>query len=72
MNGTAISIEPEDLELSPFNMSDWSRGGEMRQDVRWKFGMPPANNANYAWIQHFIYHLSPVGVAGFVMANDSL
>jgi type I restriction-modification system DNA methylase subunit len=64
MNGTAISIEPEDLELPPFNMSDWSCGGGMRQDVRWKFGMPPVNNANYAWIQHFIHHLSPVGVAG--------
>ena len=72
MNGTAISIEPEDLELSPFNMSDWSRDGGMRQDVRWKFGMPPLNNANYAWIQHFIHHLSPVGVAGFVKANDSM
>jgi type I restriction enzyme M protein len=40
--------------------------------VRWKFGMPPVNNANYAWIQHFIHHLSPVGVAGFVMANGSM
>jgi hypothetical protein len=46
-------------------MSDW--GSEnLRQDVRWKFGMPPVNNANYAWIQHFIHHLSPVGVAGYV------
>ena len=52
----------------PFNKSAW--GGEnLRQDVRWKFGMPPVNNANYAWIQHFIHHLSPVGVAGFVMVN---
>jgi type I restriction enzyme M protein len=52
-------------------MSDW--GGEnLRQDVRWKFGMPPVNNANYAWIQHFIHHLSPVGVAGFVLANGSM
>jgi len=52
-------------------MSDW--GGEhLRQDVRWKFGMPPVNNANYAWIQHFIHHLAPVGVAGFVMANGSM
>ncbi len=42
----------------PFNMSDW--GGEnLRQDVRWKFGMLPVNNANYAWIQHFLHHLSP-------------
>src|SRR5438270_1254673 len=46
------------LANPPFNMSDW--GGEnLRQDVRWKFGMPPVNNANYAWIQHFIHHLSP-------------
>ena len=52
-------------------MSDW--GGEnLRQDVRWKFGMPPVNNTNYGWIQHFIHHLSPVGVAGFAMANDSM
>jgi type I restriction enzyme M protein len=58
------------LANPPFNMSDW--GGEnLRQDVRWKFGMPPVNNANYAWIQHFIHHLSPVGVAGFVMANSA-
>jgi len=52
----------KDLANPPFNMSDWSRGGGMRQDVRWKFGMPPVNNANYAWIQHFIHHLSPQGV----------
>src|SRR5260221_161270 len=59
------------LANPPFNMSDW--GGEnLRQDVRWKFGMPPVNNANYAWIQHFIHHLSPVGVAGFVMANGAM
>jgi hypothetical protein len=56
------------LANPPFNMSDWG-GEDLRQDVRWKFGMPPVNNANYAWIQHFIHHLSPVGVAGFVMAN---
>src|ERR1017187_6639235 len=54
------------LANPPFNMSDW--GGEnLRQDVRWKFGMPPVNNANYAWIQHFIHHLSPVGVADEVL-----
>jgi type I restriction enzyme M protein len=59
------------LANPPFNMSDW--GGEtLRQDVRWKFGMPPVNNANYAWIQHFIHHLSPVGVAGFVLSNGSM
>ncbi len=59
------------LANPPFNMSYW--GGErLRDDVRWKFGVPPANNANYAWIQHFIHHLSPKGVAGFVMANGSM
>ncbi len=59
------------LANPPFNDSDW--GGEMlREDGRWKFGVPPVNNANYAWIQHFIYHLSPTGKAGFVLAKGSL
>lgn len=59
------------LANPPFNMSDW--GGErLRDDARWKYGIPPVGNANYAWIQHFIYHLSPTGVAGFVMANGSM
>jgi len=60
------------LANPPFNMSYW--GGEtLRDDVRWKeFGVPPAGNANYAWIQHFIHHLSPRGIAGFVLANGSL
>ena len=52
-------------------MSDW--GGEnLRNDPRWKFGSPPAGNANFAWVQHFIYHLSPTGLAGFVLANGSM
>lgn len=59
------------LANPPFNMSDWG-GDRLREDVRWKFGTPPANNANYAWIQHFIHHLSPGGIAGFVMANGSM
>lgn len=55
----------------PFNISDW--GGEnLQSDVRWKFGNPPAGNANYAWIQHFIHHLAPTGTAGFVLANGSM
>jgi len=59
------------LANPPFNMSDW--GGErLREDSRWKHGIPPVNNANYAWIQHFIHHLSPKGIAGFVMANGSM
>jgi type I restriction enzyme M protein len=59
------------LANPPFNMSDWG-GDRLRQDVRWKHGLPPATNANFAWIQHFVHHLSPVGVAGFVMANGSM
>lgn len=55
----------------PFNDSDW-KGELLREDSRWKFGTPPAGNANYAWIQHFIHHLSPTGTAGFVMANGSM
>jgi type I restriction enzyme M protein len=59
------------LANPPFNMSTW--GGEgLRDDVRWKFGVPPVRNANYAWIQHMIHHLAPSGIAGFVMANGSM
>jgi type I restriction enzyme M protein len=59
------------LANPPFNMSDW--GGErLREDKRWAFGVPPAGNANYAWIQHFIHHLAPGGAAGFVLANGSM
>jgi len=55
----------------PFNDSDWS-GDKLRTDGRWKYGKPPEGNANYAWIQHFLYHLSPNGQAGFVLAKGSL
>lgn len=55
----------------PFNDSDWS-GQLLKDDARWKFGVPASGNANYAWIQHFIYHLSPKGTAGFVLAKGSL
>ena len=59
------------LANPPFNDSDW--GGELlRNDVRWQHGLPPVGNANFAWIQHFIHHLSPNGTAGFVMANGSM
>ena len=54
-----------------FNDSDW--GGErLRDDRRWEFGAPPAGNANFAWVQHFLYHLAPRGTAGFVLANGSM
>jgi len=55
----------------PFNDSDWS-GDLLRKDGRWQYGIPPAGNANYAWIQHFLYHLNPKGQAGFVLAKGSL
>jgi len=55
----------------PFNVSDWS-GDLLRKDGRWQYGTPPTGNANYAWIQHFIYHLAPTGQAGFVLAKGSL
>jgi type I restriction enzyme M protein len=59
------------LANPPFNDSDW--GGErLKDDVRWKFGTPPEHNANFAWVQHFIYHLSSSGMAGFVLANGSM
>ena len=59
------------LANPPFNSSDW--GGErLREDARWKFGVPPVGNANFAWVQHFIYHLAPAGIAGFVLANGSM
>ncbi len=55
----------------PFNDSDW-RGESLKEDKRWMYGVPPAGNANYAWVQHFIYHLAPTGLAGFVLANGSM
>ncbi|MEO0079913.1 MAG: class I SAM-dependent DNA methyltransferase [candidate division WOR-3 bacterium] len=59
------------LANPPFNDKAW--GGErLRDDKRWKFGVPPARNANFAWVQHFIHHLAPTGMAGFVLANGSL
>lgn len=59
------------LANPPFNDSDWN-GEQLREDVRWKFGTPPVGNANFAWVQHFVHHLAPTGVAGFVLANGSL
>ena len=59
------------LANPPFNDSDWSQE-QLRDDVRWKYGVPPAGNANFAWVQHFIHHLAPNGLAGFVLANGSM
>jgi type I restriction enzyme M protein len=59
------------LANPPFNVSDW--GGERRLgDARWRFGLPPVGNANFAWVQHIVHHLAPDGIAGFVLANGSM
>lgn len=55
----------------PFNLSDWG-ADKLQDDVRWKYGIPPAGNANFAWLQHMIYHLAPNGRIGMVLANGSL
>jgi len=59
------------LANPPFNDSDW-RGELLKDDRRWVYGKPPASNANFAWVQHFIHHLAPTGIAGFVLANGSM
>jgi type I restriction enzyme M protein len=59
------------LANPPFNDSDWG-GASLREDARWQYGVPPAGNANFAWVQHFIHHLAPQGLAGFVLANGSM
>jgi len=55
----------------PFNLSDWG-ADKLKDDVRWQYGMPPAGNANFAWLQHMIHHLAPNGRIGMVLANGSL
>src|ERR1044071_573484 len=57
------------LANPPFNDSDWFRKDD---DVRWQYGVPPRGNANFAWVQHFIHHLAPHGMAGFVLANGTM
>ena len=81
--GSFLKNEHPDLKVDfvianpPFNDSQWS-GNLLKKDPRWKYGVPPVGSANFAWIQHFIYHLKPGdtkksgGVAGFVMAKGSL
>ena len=76
--GSFLHDEHKDLKSDfilanpPFNDSDW-KGEMLKEDVRWKlYGTPPPGNANYAWVQHFIHHLSPTGFAGFVLANGSM
>ncbi|MDE0345087.1 MAG: class I SAM-dependent DNA methyltransferase, partial [Boseongicola sp.] len=59
------------LANPPFNVSDWG-GDRLREDARWRFGVPPTGNANYAWLQHIHHHLAPKGTAGMVVANGSM
>ena len=59
------------LANPPFNVSDWG-GARLREDARWRFGVPPVGNANYAWLQHICHHLAPNGTAGVVLANGSM
>lgn len=59
------------LANPPFNISDWG-GNKLTEDVRWKYGVPPEGNANYAWLEHIVYHLAPNGIAGVVLANGAL
>ena len=59
------------LANPPFNVSDWGRE-RLTDDKRWKYGVPPKGNANFAWVQHMVHHLAPGGMAGFVLANGSM
>ncbi len=75
--GSFLNDAHQDLKVDyiianpPFNDSDWS-GDQLRNDGRWQYGVPPTGNVNFAWIQHFIYHLAPSGQAGFVLAKGAL
>ena len=59
------------LANPPFNVSDWG-GAQLADDKRWRYGVPPKGNANFAWVQHMVHHLAPSGVAGIVLANGSM
>jgi|GEM_PF-1752773 len=72
LNDRLPNLKADDILANPpFNMKEW--GGErLREDKRWKFGVPPVRNANFAWVQHIVHHLAPIGYAGFVLANGSM
>lgn len=77
VEGSFLKNEHKDVKVDyiianpPFNDDDWS-GELLRTDARWAYGVPPTGNANYGWIQHFLYHLAPNGQAGFVLSKGSL
>ncbi|KAA8415904.1 N-6 DNA methylase, partial [Acetobacter sp. DmW_125126] len=75
--GSFLRDELKDLRFDyilanpPFNISDWWNAS-LEEDPRWQYGKPPAGNANYAWLQHILWHLAPDGTAGVVLANGSM
>lgn len=72
LNDAHIELKADYIIANPpFNVSDWS-GEQLRNDARWQYGTPPAGNANFAWLQHFVYHLAPRGRAGVVLAKGAL
>ena len=60
------------LANPPFNLSDWKGATDIDKDIRWQFGVPPAGNANFAWLQHIVHHLAPKGFGGVILSNGSL
>src|SRR3954471_4616453 len=71
----AVCCSPPSTPLRPFSLSGVSvRAGQvqLREDARWTYGVPPSGNANYAWLQHILWHLAPNGTAGVVLANGSM
>ena len=72
LNDAHIELKADTIIANPpFNVSDWS-GEQLRNDARWQYGTPPAGNANFAWLQHMVYHLAPRGKAGVVLAKGAL
>ena len=71
MNYTTWRLCKMNLANPPLNISDWG-GDRLCEDVRWKYGIPPVGNANYAWLQNILHQLSPTGTAGVVLANGSM
>ena len=74
LRGSMDAVEYKHVVLGPFFLkyiSDW--GGErLRDDKRWQYGVQPAGNANFAWVQHIVHHLAPAGLAAFALASGSM
>ena len=67
-----VRVGPVNCLVNNAGVTSLTRGDLLREDKRWKYGTPPQGNANFAWVQHFISHLTPTGIAGFVLANGSM